>query len=625
MKQLALLAICLFTGVQGFSQTLLWGGPNDPNSTFSNGLGNWTTSGISSYNVDSVSNSKWTYTASAKSRGGYSDQAGTINSPSRTDGAMIFDSDFLDNGGVQGNEGLGASPSPHSGALTSPTIDCSSFPTVTVSFYQYYQNYLSQCLLQVSSDSGLTWTSYDVNSNVKPGTGTFRNNRQIIDISNAAAGKKNVNFRFVFNGDYYFWMIDDVTLLSLPDNDLALSKVYYAPYSYAQPKSQICKDRFNFKSKISNLGGDPQSGVLYRVEIIGADRATRVWADSIYLVNNLTPNDDNIDVTTPQMFDPTNLTTGKYYIRTTLTYNNTDYNPSDNSKIDSFEVTGNTFSREPRAKIGNRANGGTAFTVCNQIRTSDCWNSNDKFFASSAEAGLVAGTRAHNKDYSVRIYVAEVKDDVSEDFSNFDVSHGVSSASIAVLSDQELKAKVTSSFGLYKIDLINTVTNDKLYLNKNTRYFVMCAHPTESNADSIETWRFHVCSNEKNYDGHPFAIPVIDNDGNWFESWPDGESPVLRLNLDVVTKTDEHPLNESVMTIQPNPITNDVLKLTLNFDKETNANITLFDVQGRVINFISYKNIKSSPISIPVSDLTDGSYFVRVSTEEGTQTKKFVK
>ncbi len=184
MKQLALLAICLFTGVQGFSQTLLWGGPNDPNSTFSNGLGNWTTSGISSYNVDSVSNSKWTYTASAKSRGGYSDQAGTINSPSRTDGAMIFDSDFLDNGGVQGNEGLGASPSPHSGALTSPTIDCSSFPTVTVSFYQYYQNYLSQCLLQVSSDSGLTWTSYDVNSNVKPGTGTFRNNRQIIDISN---------------------------------------------------------------------------------------------------------------------------------------------------------------------------------------------------------------------------------------------------------------------------------------------------------------------------------------------------------------------------------------------------------------------------------------------------------
>ncbi|MEO6190359.1 MAG: T9SS type A sorting domain-containing protein [Saprospiraceae bacterium] len=624
MKQLFTLALCFAFYSLTYSQTLLWGGPNDPNSTFSGGLGSWTTTGLSSSNPALTANSIWNYTSNSSSKGAYSDQAGSINSPSKANGAMIFDSDFLDNGGILGNEGNGSSPSPHSGTLTSPNIDCSTFPTVTVSFYQYYQNYLSSCELQVSNDGGANWTSYPINGNIRPGTGTSRSNRQIIDISATAANQKSINFRFTFSGDYYFWIIDDVTLLSLPDNDLALTKVFYSPYSYAQPLSQICRDHFIFKAKISNLGAEPQSGVLFKSEIFSSNRTTRIFADSIYLVNNLKPTDDNIDVETPIGFNPTGLSIGKYYLRTSLTYNNTDYNAIDNVKLDSFEVTSNIFAREPRARIGNRANGGTPYTVCNQFRTSDCWNVNDKFFASRVEAGMIAGPLSANKDYTVRINVAEIKSEVADDFSNFDILHGVNSPSLIILSDQELKAKVQSTFGTYKLDLLN-LTNEKLYLSKNTRYFIMCTHPPEANQDSSEYWRYHLCSNEKDYDGHPYAIPVIDNDGNWFETWPDGESPLLRVELDVITKNDDVPLPESVLIVQPNPIQNNTLSISLNFGKETNANITIFDLTGKVLDFQSFKNVKNNTLNLPVNDLSSGNYFVRVSTKVGTRTKKFIK
>ena len=51
------------------AQTILWGGPNDPNSTFSNGIGNWSTVGLSSSKADSIQNAVWTYAANGTSKG----------------------------------------------------------------------------------------------------------------------------------------------------------------------------------------------------------------------------------------------------------------------------------------------------------------------------------------------------------------------------------------------------------------------------------------------------------------------------------------------------------------------------------------------------------------------------
>ena len=128
--------------------------------------------------------------------------------------------------------------------------------------------------------SGKTWNIFPINQNILEGTGTSRSNRQVIDISGVAAGKKDVQFRFVFDGDYYFWMVDDVTLVSLPDLDLAIKDVFYSPSTYAQPKSQICNDTFRFSAHVSNLGGMVQRDLKFKVTVLGVDRQTILFQDS---------------------------------------------------------------------------------------------------------------------------------------------------------------------------------------------------------------------------------------------------------------------------------------------------------------------------------------------------------
>ena len=50
--------------------------------------------------------------------------------------------------------------------------------------------------------------------------------------------------------------------------------------------------------------------------------------------------------------------------------------------------------------------------------------------------------------------------------------------------------------------------------------------------------------------------------------------------------------------------------------------VEVIDVYGKVINTM---NVTENPARINVSGLANGMYFVRVTTDEGTVTKTFVK
>ncbi|MBK9723271.1 MAG: T9SS type A sorting domain-containing protein [Saprospiraceae bacterium] len=77
------------------------------------------------------------------------------------------------------------------------------------------------------------------------------------------------------------------------------------------------------------------------------------------------------------------------------------------------------------------------------------------------------------------------------------------------------------------------------------------------------------------------------------------------------------------MSLYPNPVVNDNLKVGLNFDKATDANLTIADINGKILGFESHKAVTKDIFSISTSDLKAGSYLIRVSTDEGTSTKQF--
>ena len=99
---------------------------------FSTGSSSWTNQGFEGLNLGTTPDTTgiWEYrgpatnpTTGTGSRGAYGTANLTVQSSTPANGFMVFDSDWLDNNGVQGAFGQGIFPAPHRGMLISPTFN----------------------------------------------------------------------------------------------------------------------------------------------------------------------------------------------------------------------------------------------------------------------------------------------------------------------------------------------------------------------------------------------------------------------------------------------------------------------------------------------------------------------
>jgi len=223
------------TALSDGSEAVIW------SEDFANGIpANWT-------NTDAVSTGAalWQYRgvggslpADSGSLGAYATSLNVITSASAANGFVIFDSDFYDNAGIQGNFGGGVAPSPHQSLLITESIDLSAETNIDLSFTQYYRRFAGPGGLQsvpasyvdVSVDGGTTWPhTLTFNADISVNSATTTNDMEARDISAWVAGQSNVKIRFRFDGDYYFWMLDDVQLISTPKFRLEFTALSNAP------------------------------------------------------------------------------------------------------------------------------------------------------------------------------------------------------------------------------------------------------------------------------------------------------------------------------------------------------------------------------------------------------------
>lgn len=112
------------------------------------------------------------------------------------------------------------------GYIMTPPINCTNAPSVVVSFNQYFRYCCSilNLKMQVTSDGGTHWATYDARYGVAANTLTPEKYRHVeFNISDVAAGLPNVQVRFYMHGPrLYFWMIDDLRLTEGFQNDLVL-------------------------------------------------------------------------------------------------------------------------------------------------------------------------------------------------------------------------------------------------------------------------------------------------------------------------------------------------------------------------------------------------------------------
>ena len=99
-----------------------------------------------------------------------------------------------------------------------------------------------------------------------------------------------------------------------------------------------------------------------------------------------------------------------------------------------------------------------------------------------------------------------------------------------------------------------------------------------------------------------------------------GCDSVVTLHLTTSVGIGDHELNASV-TLYPNPANDFVNVQCTMYNVKMSADLHVFDVYGKLVQVVP---MTGETTAVNVSTLADGVYFVRVRTEAGTVTKRFV-
>lgn len=228
-------------------------------------------------------NAYWTNSASGTSQGAYAASSTPISSPTQSNGSAIFDSDLMDNAGIAGNFGGGSSPTAHRGELISGRIDLTGYTdtALMIRYFTKLRNYSNFKSVSFSTDDGNNWT--DISTDVLLGYQATTEVEGWINVvfTDVTAGFSNLTqcrIRFVFEGDYYFQTIDDVSVCVAPKHDLYVGlgdpnynvvEDYYEQYQITNnkhyPLVELSEKHFIYGANVKNNGSQ---------DVVPADNAT---------------------------------------------------------------------------------------------------------------------------------------------------------------------------------------------------------------------------------------------------------------------------------------------------------------------------------------------------------------
>lgn len=287
------------------------------------------------------------------SQGAYNGTRGPIASSSAGNGFMIFDSDYLDNGGTPGAFGTGPAAAPHSGEMITGVLDFSATPNVTLTCESYMRQFASAAWVMFSYDGGATYSDTlllhgDLGSNdesANPESYQF-------NITNQVGGKSNVVVKFRFDGNnplgnnttgdsYYFWQIDDIAFIETPANDIVLDDWIVSqgtkrgvhgtvPLAFVEPVL--------YTAQATNVGSLPQPNTKLEVTTNSIQGGAVTNTTSFGTLNV----DSTIVINEGTGYTPAD--TGLYIVTMEVSSDSVDFTPNNNSVASSYSVSDSTYA-----------------------------------------------------------------------------------------------------------------------------------------------------------------------------------------------------------------------------------------------------------------------------------------
>jgi hypothetical protein len=583
---------------------------------------------------------QWSATASADSvtfmgeryAANFYGTIGQMNSDTPENGAAMFNSDALD-GGEGGSPRTGPLVAPHFSVLTSPSIDCSSqTDNVFLKFHQSYRNFQSSSRVEVSNDGGMTWTDFPVNTDIGVNTWTGGGDIALLDISEVAAGEADVRIRFIWDGDYYFWLIDDIVVVSNIGAEVSIPDYFYlSSVDYARPEAMPI-DTFFFQTSVANRGTSPVENLVLRARVLrdlGDDGFETLYEDSTIVQDFPAGASDTIFMEDLIYLPEGELTVGDYLVvYDAFPQDRQDYIGGNNQGSVDFIITENLFSKDDGATGGIRPGAGGDYDVAS-IYEIGAFPASDslKFVASSVQ--VAAGTNDEDGPMDgrqVTVILYKVNDGIEPDLSNFPPSPkdgmeaGMTSIAFAQLEFpaeyDDYSATAPMAATLLPLD----PTVDEIVLEPNAQYMVGVSYADDNNV-IFQGW-----SDDRNYLGNLAYLLWIQNEESWFlNGFGADTAPVIRLNMEVLpVQQDNIPLPENAMNIFPNPVTaGNNMNVQVDLEAAQDAMLLVTDVEGKVVSLQNFDQIQQETLQAQTSHLAAGQYFIRLSTNEGTRTMKF--
>jgi len=343
---------------------------------FSAGSSAWTNQGFEGLNLGTTPDTTgvWEYRGPATtpntgtgSRGAYGTANLTVQSSTPANGFMVFDSDWLDNNGVQGAFGQGIFPAPHRGMLISPSFNASQYPYLNLEFYQYYRRFAgptSQAqpatYVLFSADGGATWgDTLTLNSSIAVNQASARNSLIRVNVSDYIGGVANAKIAFMFHGDYYFWQIDDVKISQAPNHDLALVQSIFLPdttngrfLEYGMVPSPNTGGVV-FQALVRNVGTVNQTNVTLTVNATRTSGGAPLYT-STGSIPSLAPGTEQV-ISLGTIFPAT--TVANMNVSFNVTADSTDAYTLNNSATRQFAITDSAFSPSVIAPVSQSFSG----------------------------------------------------------------------------------------------------------------------------------------------------------------------------------------------------------------------------------------------------------------------------
>ncbi len=453
----------------------------------------------------------------------------------------------------------------------------------------------------------------------------------IIPLPIEVAGKPQVRLRFIFSGDTHFWMVDDIRITRAYDHDMELNQAFYnvAP-DFQIPSSQVAP--ISLYTQVKNSGLLPSFGTIVHVAVYNSLNE-KVFNDSLQ-INTLQPSEDWTEIYFTNKFLPA-AHPDDYIIYYWVSANELDENPKNNRAYFQYKVSDRVFSKNEFCKSSFNYFFPTNEKVyeignCYYIPKGSKLKAESMSFAFDDVNGKLSVPNAAPLQINLYRWSKEAL-------------HGDANGdTIANVNEFERVA-----FNIYKMDesdnhkVVTVPISDEpdtIFLQDDTYYFVTVAYlePVVFNGTQL---RFPIAASEEInytamfYNSYSDALPAYvsmlregEEEDFRANAWALRRIPFVNLNVSEYINPADEVLgrSEGFLKLSPNP-TSDFVWVTAEIpDAHQPISLEIFDLCGRKVLERHFESGNVSQLPILVSELSNGSYTVRVACNEVVLTKKLM-